>query len=261
MKNYGFFRAIAASPAVHIADCNANADEIIKILQATADEQPDLVVFPEMSITGYTCADLFHSSTLLEGALDALATVAAATDGLKATVVVGMPLAASGTLYNCAVVISGGKVTGVVPKTYIPNYNEFYEKRWWAPAPETTGTITVLGTEVPFGSGLLFSVGGTPVGIEICEDLWTPVPPAAMQPWPAPWWWPTYRRPTTSSENITICGSLSCSSRRDASAATYMPRPATVSRQPTWCLMPRLSLPKRALNWRAANDGCTDRNG
>ena len=178
MKNYGFFRAIAASPAVHIADCNANADEIIKILQATADEQPDLVVFPEMSITGYTCADLFHSSTLLEGALDALATVAAATDGLKATVVVGMPLAASGTLYNCAVVISGGKVTGVVPKTYIPNYNEFYEKRWWAPAPETTGTITVLGTEVPFGCGLLFSVGGTPVGIEICEDLWTPVPPS-----------------------------------------------------------------------------------
>ncbi len=178
MKNYGFFRAIAAAPAVHIADCSANAREIIRILELTAVEKPDLVVFPEMCITGYTCADLFHSTTLLDDALSALEKVAAATAGLEATVVLGMPLALNNTLYNCAAVLAQGRVAGIVPKTYIPNYNEFYEKRWWAAAPEANTTVDIQGEEVPFGTGLLFEVAGVPVGVEICEDLWTPVPPS-----------------------------------------------------------------------------------
>ncbi|MDE6109042.1 MAG: NAD(+) synthase, partial [Muribaculaceae bacterium] len=178
MKNHGFFRAVAAAPAVHIADCNANATEIIKILQDVAPDHPDLVVFPEMCVTGYTCADLFHSTTLLLDAMEALEKLVAASADMDATFIVGMPLVEGGTLYNCAVVIARGTVAGVVPKTYIPNYNEFYEKRWWASAPDCKGSMLLLGDEVPFGTSLLFLVGDTMVGVEICEDLWTPVPPS-----------------------------------------------------------------------------------
>lgn len=178
MKNSGFFRAVAAAPAVHIADCDANAAAIVELLARIAPEQPDLVVLPEMCLTGYTCADLFHSRTLLDGALRALATVAEATRGLQTMVLAGMPLEVGGTLYNCAVAMAGGRVLGVVPKTYVPNYNEFYEKRWWAEAPERMTSVRLLGEEVPFGTRQLFDCGGTLVGVEICEDMWTPVPPS-----------------------------------------------------------------------------------
>ena len=181
MNNLGYFRAAAASPAVHLADCAANASEIIAMAKAMSETaHPDLIVFPEMCVTGYSCGDLFHNDTLLAGALDALAEIADATRALPCTLLVGMPLRIAGTLYNCAVALSGGKPLGIVPKTYVPNYNEFYEKRWWAGAPANTVATTLLGHCVPFGTQQLFACGDALVGVEICEDLWTPAPPSGF---------------------------------------------------------------------------------
>jgi len=179
MKNSGFFRAVAAAPAVHLADCKANAAEISRMLGEIKAVGPDLVVFPEMCLTGYSCADLFHSGTLLDGAVDALAAVADATRALSGVVLVGMPLRVGGSLYNCAVALSGGAPLGAIPKSYVPDYNEFYEKRWWQPAPSTTTHISLLRHEIPFGTAQLFRCGDALVGAEICEDLWTPVPPSS----------------------------------------------------------------------------------
>ena len=175
MTESGFFRAVAASPLVAPANSRANAEEIARMIDEICTEaQPDLIVFPEMCITGYTCADLFHNSTLLDGAVSALGHIERATALHQCTVLVGMPLRHGSTLYNCAVAISCGRPVAAVPKTYVPNYNEFYEKRWWAEAPLANGTITVGGAEVPFGTSLLLDCGGVRVGVEVCEDLWTP---------------------------------------------------------------------------------------
>ena len=178
MHNSGFFRSVAAAPTVNIADCRANADAIIDILDRLNDIQPDLVVLPEMCITGYTCADLFHNRTLLDDARAELGRIVAATEGRNGMVLAGMPLAVGSTLYNCAVAIAHGHVLGVVPKTYVPNYNEFYEKRWWASAPSDMLTVELCGDKVPFGTSQLFACGDALVGVEICEDMWTPVPPS-----------------------------------------------------------------------------------
>ena len=178
MHNSGFFRSVAAAPLVSLADCRANADAIIDILDRLTDIQPDLIVFPEMCLTGYTCADLFHSRTLLDAARVELKRIVAFTDGRPGMILVGMPLASGSTLYNCAVAIAGGRVLGVVPKTYVPNYNEFYEKRWWAAAPAEMRTVELCGSDVPFGTDQLFACGNALVGVEICEDMWTPVPPS-----------------------------------------------------------------------------------
>ena len=181
MTESGFFRAVAASPLVAPANSRANAEEIARMIDEICTEaQPDLIVFPEMCITGYTCADLFHNSTLLDGAVSALGHIERATALHQCTVLVGMPLRHGSTLYNCAVAISCGRPVAAVPKTYVPNYNEFYEKRWWAEAPLANGTITVGGAEVPFGTSLLLDCGGVRVGVEVCEDLWTPAPPSGF---------------------------------------------------------------------------------
>lgn len=170
----GFFRAAAVVPSVAIANPLANATYIIDELQKLDNQGVDLAVFPELCITGYTCADLFHGSLLLEQAVDALLRVAKATGGMRLAAVVGAPLRFGGALYNCAVVVSGGKVRMIVPKTYLPNYNEFYEKRWFASGSGVGGEL--LGA--PFGTRLLARVNGVNVGIEICEDLWTAIPPS-----------------------------------------------------------------------------------
>lgn len=180
MKNLGFLRAVAAAPAVHIADCEANAAEITAMLEDMRQAEPDLIVFPEMCLTGYTCGDLFHNQTLLDGAINALHSVAKATENIPVLVLAGLPLRVGGALYNCAAAISRGSLLGVVPKSYVPNYNEFYEKRWWAAAPSGVRTIDVPGFgSVPFGISQLFACGDALVGVEICEDLWTPAPPSA----------------------------------------------------------------------------------
>jgi len=172
--NSGFFRVAAVVPAVSIADPQANADNIISEMKRLDARGVDLVVFPELCITGYTCADLFHSDLLLGSTVAALQRVAAATLGMHLAAVVGAPLRCGGELYNCGVVVSGGAVRMVVPKTYLPNYNEFYEKRWFAPGGDACGEV--LGA--PFGTRLLAGINGATVGIEICEDLWTAIPPS-----------------------------------------------------------------------------------
>lgn len=174
----GFLRVAAAVPPVYIADPAANASAIADLCAVLAAEDVELAVFPELSVTGYTCGDLFHTSPLLQGALDALRWLAEASREWKGlTAIVGAPLRHSNALYNCAVAIGGGRILAVVPKTYLPNYNEFYEKRLFTGAPSDLDS-TLLGA--PFSARQLIELpGGVKVGVEICEDLWTPIPPSS----------------------------------------------------------------------------------
>lgn len=179
--NDGFIKVAAVTPEVTVADTQKNAKIICDdILQATA-LGAKIIVFPELCLTGYTCADLFYHDVLLKNALRALSDVVSCSIGADALIFVGCPLRHSGKLYNCAVAINNGKILGAVPKTFLPNYNEFYEKRWFAPAPEQPEEISLLGQTVPFGRGILFcceQMQNLTVGAEICEDLWTPMPPS-----------------------------------------------------------------------------------
>ncbi|MDE7159539.1 MAG: NAD(+) synthase [Muribaculaceae bacterium] len=185
MENLGFIRVAAAVPRVDIADPDTNARRIIEMARQAAEKGISLIVFPELSVTGYTCGDLFNQSLLLDKALQALDTiadqtleiVADKTLGCGICIVVGAPIMIEGSLYNCAAVIQGGRVRGLVPKTYLPNYNEFYEKRWFTPATALKDGAT-LG-DIPVGRDLIFDLSGVKFGIEICEDLWVPAPPAA----------------------------------------------------------------------------------
>lgn len=175
----GYLRVAAAIPAVQPADVSHNVASIIKMIEELSCRNADMVVFPEMSVTGYTCADLFHSATLISSVKEAILRVCHATASPDSPLVfVGAPLLVNDTLYNCAIAIRG-HVLAVIPKTYIPNYNEFYEKRWWASAPEENFKWSAPdGSVVPFGVHTLLSLNGVKIGAEICEDLWTPVPPS-----------------------------------------------------------------------------------
>ena len=188
MNRYGFLRITCASPRVAVGDPCANAAEIIRLLAQAADS--DLVVFPELCVTGYTCADLFGQSVLLEGARGAIRQIARATTGRPQLVVVGAPIPVSNGLYNCAIVLSDGAILGIVPKQHLPTYKEYYESRWFQPANGSEPSeVDVEGVPVSFGTDLLFEskVRGTSmsgsvlVGIEICEDLWVPLPPSSLQ--------------------------------------------------------------------------------
>ena len=170
----GFFRVAAVVPQVMVADPAANAENIISMFSALENDGVELAVFPELCVTGYTCGDLFHSSLLLDAAVKALQNIASATEGLHLTAIVGCPVRIGSALYNCGVAVAGGKVVAVVPKTYLPNYNEFYEKRLWSSGAGVEGEV--FGA--PFGCRTLVEVSGVKVGIEVCEDLWTPVPPS-----------------------------------------------------------------------------------
>ena len=178
MKN-DFFRAVAASPRVSVADVDANVDAMLDILARVAPSCPDLVVFPELSLTAYTCGDLFHNLTLLDAAAGGLLRLAAECPENIPLIIVGAPVAHDDAVYNCAVGLTHGRVLGIVPKTYLPNYNEFYERRWFATLPSPTFATEVTlpdGSVVPMASNLLFDVDGVRVGAEICEDMWVAVP-------------------------------------------------------------------------------------
>lgn len=177
MTENGFFRVVAAVPAVQPADCETNVASIIALLDDLRKVSPSLVVFPEMSVTGYTCGDLFHNRTLLDGVVRAIERLDRYSRVCDMAFVVGAPVEHCGALYNCALVFCYGLIAAV-PKTYVPDYNEFYEKRWWAPAPETDTSVSICGRQIPFGTHLLVDCLGVRVGVEICEDLWTPIPPA-----------------------------------------------------------------------------------
>jgi NAD+ synthase (glutamine-hydrolysing) len=177
--NYGYFRVAAAVPKVNVANPLANAANIIETVELLDKEKVGAIVMPEMCITGYTCGDLFHNAKLLDDANKALALILSKTANCNAAFIVGMPVVVEGSVYNCAVAIHGGEILGVVPKSYIPNYNEFYEKRWWrSGADMPTQIINIAEQEVVFGVKQLFDVDGVKLGIEICEDLWTPIPPS-----------------------------------------------------------------------------------
>lgn len=178
----GFISVAAVSPTVKVADCTWNTQRILQAMDAASAQDVSLVVFPELSVTSYTCGDLFHQDTLLAAAQASLAVIAAHSRESDTVNVVGAPLVWRNKLYNCAVVIQRGKILGVVPKTNIPGYQEFYEGRWFFSAPEETGVILAGGQEVPFGTRLLFSSSAVKdfiFAVEICEDLWVPQPPSA----------------------------------------------------------------------------------
>ena len=186
MLSHGFLRVAAACPMLRVAEPAYNAGRILGLLKQAEAEGVHVAVFPELSLTGYTCADLFQQSLLLQGALDALASlVAAGRAAFSGVAVVGIPLAADDQVFNCAAVLHRGRVLGVVPKSFIPNYKEFYERRWFAGAVTARGsTLSLLGSPVPFGTDRLFApedVEGLTIGVEVCEDLWVPIPPSSSQ--------------------------------------------------------------------------------
>ena len=180
----GFVKIAAATPDLRVADCAYNASEIIKQAKQAAEKGAHLIVFPELCLTGYTCGDLFLQQTLLSGALSALETVCRETAGLNAAVVVGLPFVHQGKLYNVAAVLCGGRVEGVVPKQFIPNYSEFYEQRHFTSgAGVPFQTVRLAGQDTLFAGGepLVFQCEKMPdftFGVEICEDLWVANPPS-----------------------------------------------------------------------------------
>lgn len=183
MNNFEFVRIAAAVPAIRVADPVFNAKEIVSMAKrACEDKKAGIILFPELSITGYTCGDLFNQKTLINGAEKALEMLLEETRNLKILIAAGMPVRADNQLFNCAVLIMGGKILGVVPKTFIPNYNEFYEKRWFASSvSRISNKIVLCGQEVPFNENLLFrdSLSELCIGLDICEDLWVTIPPSS----------------------------------------------------------------------------------
>lgn len=186
MNTYGFLRVAAARPLLRIADCPFNAEQTLQLLAEAETRGVNLVVFPECGLTGYTCHDLFHLRTLQRAAEDALEQVVSQSERIyRGVAVVGVPLAFSGQLFNCAVVIYAGRLLGIVPKTYLPNYKEFYDARYFSPAGNARfSEVDFHGQTVPFGTDLLFHCrdwNDFTLGVEICEDLWQPVPPSSLQ--------------------------------------------------------------------------------
>ena len=178
MTEFGYVRAAAAAPAVALADPAANAQRIAAEFHQLAAEGASIVLFPELSVTGYTCEDLFFTRPLLDATRAALASLVRATSGTQAVLVVGAPwLLADGRLLNCAFVAARGRMVGAVPKSAHPNYAEFYEKRWFVSGADIAVTIDdeTFG-QFPLTTNQLFEVGQTRFAIEICEDLWAPDP-------------------------------------------------------------------------------------
>lgn len=178
--NYGFFRAAAASLKLRVADPDFNKEEIKKAIDEAVQHKARLLVTPELSVTGYTCADLFFTASLLNRAQVALGEIAAYTKGKNIAVLVGVPVRYGNSLYNCAAVLVNGVIAGLVPKTHIANYNEFYEKRWFASGADLGNPrdIEICGQKTKIGR-MLFDLGsGAVLGVELCEDLWVPDPPS-----------------------------------------------------------------------------------
>lgn len=178
--NYGFVKVAAAVPPVKVADCQYNAEQIEKMINEADEKGVQIIAFPELCITGYTCADLFAQQLLLEKAEMGLVQVMNNTRQLDIICIVGMPVITNTILINAAVVFQGGKILGVVPKTYLPNYKEFYEQRWFTSARDVIDkTVRLCGQLVPVSSNLLFDTPDCCFGVEICEDLWSVIPPSS----------------------------------------------------------------------------------
>ena len=181
---HGFVRVAVATPQVEVADPEANVAETIRLARQAAAQQVTFAVFPELGLSAYSNEDLFHQDALLDASLGALKALLAASVEIPVTCAVGLPLRLDGRLFNCGVVLRQGELLGVVPKTYLPNYREFYEKRHFASGLQAVSTsITLHGQTVPFGSKLLFEATNVPgfvLSLEVCEDVWVPLPPSTV---------------------------------------------------------------------------------
>ena len=178
---HGFIKACALSPSLRVADCAYNTETTIAAMRRADGDGVQLAVFPELGLTGYTCSDLFLQQPLQRAAEALLKEIIAASAELGLVSVVGLPVAVDGKLYNCAAVVHGGRLLGLVPKTFLPNYGEFYELRHYNPAPDALRMIRFAGADVPFGTKLLFRCAEMPeftLGVELCEDLWAALPPS-----------------------------------------------------------------------------------
>jgi len=184
LYSHDFARVAVASPRCRVADPAFNAQQTIGLARQAAEQGAVLVAFPELGLSAYTCDDLFHQRALLDACLAALGDVVEASNSLPLALIVGLPIRVNHTLFNCAVVVANGRILGAVPKSYLPNYGEFYEMRQFSPADNTAVTqITLLGQDVPFGPEQLFEVENMPLlrfHVEICEDVWVPVPPSSF---------------------------------------------------------------------------------
>ncbi|MBC7806466.1 MAG: NAD(+) synthase [Akkermansiaceae bacterium] len=181
---HGFVRVAVAVPDVKVADPVFNAERTLALARRAADDHAQVCLFPELGISSYTCDDLFHQDALLDAVRTALDSLRDASSDISCVLVVGAPLRFENRVYNCAVVLHRGAILGVVPKSYLPNYREFYEKRYFASARDAgMGEVSLLGATVPFGTDLVFTADDIPgfaLHAEICEDVWTPVPPSTF---------------------------------------------------------------------------------
>jgi NAD+ synthase (glutamine-hydrolysing) len=177
----GFIKVAAGTPKIKVADCRHNAEQIFSLIREASGQGVRVLVLPELCLTGYTCGDLFLHDTLIKGAEEALATVLKATSHLDIVAALGLPVRQGHRLYNCAAVIHKGSILGVVPKTHLPNYGEFYEARWFDAAPAQGGCIELAGQQVWMDTKRLFScktMRDLVLGVELCEDLWAVTPPS-----------------------------------------------------------------------------------
>ena len=182
----GFLRVCTLSPSMRVADCPYNAKMTVEAMRQAAADGAQLAVFPELGLTGYTCSDLFLQQPLQRAAEEALRTVLETSETLALVTAVGLPVHVDGKLYNCAAVLHRGRILGVVPKTWLPNYDVFAEKRCFASAAayHGPGSVPISGADVPFGTGLVFACAQMPafrLGVELCEDLWSALPPSTFR--------------------------------------------------------------------------------
>ncbi len=195
---YGFVKVCSATVKIKVADVQFNTQRIIEAIEKSYENGSSITVFPELCISGYTCGDLFNQRLLLDAVDKSILHIAKATEGKHILVFIGAPLLCDGKLYNCAVAISDGNVLGVIPKTFLPNYGEFYEQRHFVGAPEKLSEINIAGRKVPFGTNLIFQSENNSdltVSAELCEDLWAPKSPSIFH--------------TTAGANVIV--NLSCS--------------------------------------------------
>lgn len=176
--NYGFVRIATAIPGVKVGDCKYNAQQIESLIIQAEGKGVEIICFPELSITAYTCGDLFAQQLLLDEAEMCLISILDFTRSLDIISIIGLPVAYHGTLLNCAAVIQKGKILGLIPKTYLPNYKEFYEQRWFTSSDvHGNSNVLICGQMVPLSRHLVFNTPSCCFGVEICEDVWAPIPP------------------------------------------------------------------------------------
>ena len=179
----GLIKVAAGTPRIRVADCRYNAEQVFTLMREAAEQGVRVLALPELCLTGYTCGDLFLQASLLKGAEDALSTVLEATRHLDMITALGLPVRCKwdNKLYNCGAVIHKGTILGLIPKTYLPNYGEFYEERWFSSGRGVDYLADICGQQVPLCPAGTFECEAVPnlvIGVEICEDLWAPEPPS-----------------------------------------------------------------------------------